>query len=167
MRRAPFAVILLATSTLLVGQKTSVQTAKTDGTAKPSVMAPAAKPKLTEQQKRGLNLLESAEGAAGGFEAPSRIVAYTQIARVYQTSDKKKAIDLLQQAYDSLQTLQLDSPNKAPESSGDTTTTAASAEPVCFSCARACGCTDRPNGSDHTHRRIAALAAVLRKEQKS
>ena len=112
MRRAPFAVILLATSTLLVGQETNVQTVKTATTPKASVRAPAAKPKLTEQQKRGLSLLESAEGAAGGFEAPSRIVAYTQIARVYQTSDKKKAIDLLQQAYDSLQTLQLDSPNK-------------------------------------------------------
>src|SRR6185437_8160711 len=77
-----------------------------------SARAPAAKPKLTEQQKRGLSLLESAEGAAGGFEAPSRIVAYTQIARVYQTNNKKKAVDLLQQAYESLQTLQLDSPNR-------------------------------------------------------
>ena len=112
MRRAPFAVILLATSTLLVGQETNVQTAKTAGTPKPSVTAPATKPKLTEQQKSGLNLLESAEGAAGGFEAPSRIVAYTQIAGVYQTNNKKKAVDLLQQAYESLRTLQLDSPNK-------------------------------------------------------
>ena len=112
MRRAPFAVILLATSTLLVGQETNVQTAKTAGTPKTKVTAPAAKPKLTEQQKRGLNLLESAEDAAGGFEATSRIVAYTQIARVYQANNKKKAVDLLQQAYDCLRTLQLDSPNK-------------------------------------------------------
>ncbi len=112
MRRALFAVILLVTSMLLVGQETNVQTAKTAGTPKPNVTAPATKPKLTEQQKRGLSLLESAEGAAGGFEAPSRIVAYTQIARVYQTNNKKKAVDLLQQAYESLRTLQLDSPNK-------------------------------------------------------
>jgi hypothetical protein len=112
MRRAPFAVILLAISALLVGQEANVQTAKTAATPKPSVTAPAAKPKLTEQQKRGLSLLESAAGAAGAFAAPSRIVAYTQIARVYQTSDKKKAIELLQQAYESLQTLQMDSSNK-------------------------------------------------------
>jgi hypothetical protein len=112
MRRVPFAVILLAISTLLVGQETNVQTAKTAATPKASATALAAKPKLTEQQKRGLSLLESAEGAAGGFEAPSRIVAYTQIARVYQTNNKKKAVDLLQQAYESLRTLQLDSPNK-------------------------------------------------------
>ena len=39
-------------------------------------------------------------------------MAYTQIARVYQTNNKKKAVDLLQQAYESLRTLQLDSPNK-------------------------------------------------------
>jgi len=113
MRRAPFAVILLAVSTFLVGQQTNVQTAKTDATPKASARAPAAKPKLTEQQKRGLSLLESAEGAAGGFEAPSRIVAYTQIARVYQTHNKKKAVDLLQQAYEGLRSLQLDSPNKS------------------------------------------------------
>ena len=37
MRRALFAVILLVTSMLLVGQETNVQTAKTAGTPKPSV----------------------------------------------------------------------------------------------------------------------------------
>ncbi len=112
MRRALFVVILLATSMLLAGQEANVQTAKTAGTPKTNVTAPAAKPKLTEQQKRGQSLLESAEGTAGGFEAPSRIVAYTQIARVYQTKNKKKAVDLLQQAYETLRTLQLDSANK-------------------------------------------------------
>ena len=34
MRRAPFAVILLATSMLLVGQETNVQTAKTAASSK-------------------------------------------------------------------------------------------------------------------------------------
>ena len=112
MRRAPVAVILLTASALLAAQEANVQTAKSAATPKPSVTTAAPKPKLTEQQKRGLNLLESAEASAAGLEAPSRIVAYTQIARVYQTSNKKKAVDLLQQAYDTLRTLQLDSPNK-------------------------------------------------------
>ncbi len=112
MRRAVIALILLATS-LLLGQEANVQTVKTASTPKSTATAPATKPKLTEQQKRGMSLLESAEGAVGGFEAPSRIVAYTQIAGIYQASNKKKAVDLLQQAYESLRTLQLDSPNKS------------------------------------------------------
>jgi hypothetical protein len=112
MRRAPVAVILLANSVLLFAQE-NVQTAKTSASPKPSVTAPATKPKLTEQQKRGQSLLESAETSAGGLETVSRIVAYTQIARVYQTSDKKKAVELLQQAYESLRSLQLDLPNKS------------------------------------------------------
>ena len=65
----------------------------------------------TDEQQRGLSLLETAEASAGGLEAPSRIVAYTQIARIYQKTNPKKAIDLLQQAYESLRTLQFDSPN--------------------------------------------------------
>jgi len=71
--------------------------------------ASAAKKKLTEQQKQGLNLLESAEATAGGFEAPSRIGAFGQIARSYQAIDKEKAIDLLQRAYDSFRTVEFDS----------------------------------------------------------
>ena len=112
MRRALIAFILLANSVLLVGQETNVQPAKTTSSPRPSVTAPGAKPKLTEQQKRGLRLLESAEASAGGFESASRIVAYAQIARVYQTNNKKKSVELLQQAYESVRTLQLDSADK-------------------------------------------------------
>ncbi len=111
MRRAPVVLILLTVSVSFVAQEAKVQPAKSVDNTKPSVTAPA-KPKLTEQQKRGLSLLETAEAGAGGLESTSRIVAYTQIARVYQTSNKNKAVDLLQQAYDTLRTLQLDSPNK-------------------------------------------------------
>jgi hypothetical protein len=112
MRRALAVVILFAASVFLVAQEVNVQTPKTAASPKTNVTAPAAKPKLTEQRKRGLNLLETAEASAGGFEAPSRIVAYTQIARVYQPNNKKRAIELLQQAYDSLRTLELDTPDK-------------------------------------------------------
>jgi hypothetical protein len=112
MRRTPALLILLTASVFVAAQEANVQTSKTAAAPKPSVTPPAAKPKLTEQQKRGLNLLESAEASAGELEPASRIVAYTQIARIYQTSNKNKAIDLLQQAYESLRTLQLDSPNK-------------------------------------------------------
>jgi hypothetical protein len=111
MRRSPFVLILLA-AVFFFAQEANVQPAKTASSPKPSVTAATAKPKLTEQQKRGLNLLESTEASAGGLEPASRIVVYTQIARVYQTNNKKKAVELLQQAYDSLRTLQLDSPDK-------------------------------------------------------
>ena len=112
MRRATIVLILLAASVFSVAQEANIEAAKSDATPKASATAPPAKPKLTEQQKRGLSLLESAEASAGGLESASRIVAYAQIARVYQTNDKKKSVELLQQAYDSLRTLQLDSADK-------------------------------------------------------
>ena len=84
-------------------------------TPKATAVQPA-KPKLTNEQKRGLSLLETAEPLAGGLEAPSRIVAYTQIARIYQKNNPKKAIDLLQRAYESLRGLQFDSPNSGMNS---------------------------------------------------
>jgi hypothetical protein len=89
-----------------VGANNGVSSKPTKATA-----VQPAKPKLTDEQQRGLSLLETAEASAGGLEAASRIVAYTQIARIYQKTNPKKAIDLLQQAYESLQTLQFDSPN--------------------------------------------------------
>jgi len=107
MRRACVVFFPILVSVIASAQVTNVQTAKVQKAAKEPT-----KPKLNEEQKRGLSLLESAEGAAGGLEAPSRIVAYTQMAGIYRTSNKKKAVDLLQQAYESLRTLQLDSPNK-------------------------------------------------------
>lgn len=107
MRRAFVVLVLLVTSLSSLSQDANVQTAKVQKAAKEPT-----KPKLTEQQKRGLSLLESAEASADGLESASRIVAYTQIAHVYQTNNKKKAVELLQQAYDSLRTLQLDSPDK-------------------------------------------------------
>ncbi len=86
------------------------------GSAKPASakanVAQPAKPKLTDAQKQGLDLLETAEATTAGLEGPSRIVAYSQIARSYQAIDKKKAVELLEQAYDSLRTLQFDSPDQ-------------------------------------------------------
>jgi len=55
-----------------------------------------AKPKLTDEQQRGFSFLETAEASAGGLEAPSRIVAYTLIAQIYQKTNRKKAINLVQ-----------------------------------------------------------------------
>ena len=99
----------MAASVFLVAQEANVQPAKTTSSPKPSVTAPPAKPKLTEQQKRGFSLLESAEAAAGGLQTPSRIVAYVHIVQICRTTEKKKAIDLMERAYESAMTLQPDS----------------------------------------------------------
>ena len=116
--RPPLIVLLLLIAALITHAQEPAPVGATNGvsskptTSKATAVQPA-KPKLTDEQQRGLSLLETAEASAGGLEAPSRIVAYTQIARIYQKTNPKKAIELLQQAYESLRTLQFDSPNSA------------------------------------------------------
>jgi hypothetical protein len=116
--RASLIVSLLLTAALIAAAQEPPPVAVSKGASSIAAKSKAtavqpAKPKLTDEQKRGLSLLETAEASAGELEAPSRIVAYTQIARIYQKTNPKKAIDLLQHAYESLQNLQFDSPNSA------------------------------------------------------
>src|SRR4051812_12362166 len=55
-----------------------------------------AKPKLTpEQLQRGRQMLESAEMSAMGMEGGMRAYGLLQVANGYLTSDKKKALELL------------------------------------------------------------------------
>lgn len=58
-----------------------------------------AKPKTTpEQLERGRQMLQTAEAAAGGMEGGMRAYALLQIARAYQPQNKKKALELLNDA---------------------------------------------------------------------
>src|SRR6185369_11381465 len=59
----------------------------------------AAKPKPTaEQLKRGRQMLERAEASAMGMERGMRAYALLQVANAYATTDKKKALELLDAA---------------------------------------------------------------------
>jgi hypothetical protein len=107
MRERYVAAALFVLSAVVIAQDTSVQSAKAHS---PKLQNPAiAKRNLTEQQKQGLSLLQSAEAAAGGMETPSRIVADMQIAQVYRATDKKKALELTERSYEHARTLQSNS----------------------------------------------------------
>ena len=58
-----------------------------------------AKPKPTpEQMRRGRQMLETAEASAYGMEGGMRAYALLQVAAGYTTTDKKKALELLDNA---------------------------------------------------------------------
>lgn len=61
--------------------------------------APQERPKPSpEMQKRGYDLLQIAEAGASGLDGGMRAFAQLQVARAYELSDKKKALELLQNA---------------------------------------------------------------------
>ncbi|HEX6880117.1 MAG TPA: hypothetical protein VF135_07120 [Terriglobales bacterium] len=56
-------------------------------------------PKLTpEQRERAMQLLDGAASGAAGLDSGSRAYSLIEVARVYQFIDKKKAVELLEQA---------------------------------------------------------------------
>ncbi len=56
-------------------------------------------PKLTpEQRERAMQLLDGAAAGAAGLDSGSRAYSLIEVARVYQSIDKKKAVELLEQA---------------------------------------------------------------------
>ncbi|HEX7289186.1 MAG TPA: hypothetical protein VF532_23580 [Candidatus Angelobacter sp.] len=58
-----------------------------------------AKPKLTEEQRQALNLLEVSEAAARGAEPPMRSYSLLQIASSFPTPDEKRSRALLRDAF--------------------------------------------------------------------
>jgi tetratricopeptide (TPR) repeat protein len=70
------------------------------------------KPLTKEEQRRVQQLLEGAEAGTASLDAASRIISYTELARAYQLSDKKKAVELLESALSSTRNLQLESANE-------------------------------------------------------
>lgn len=61
--------------------------------------ATEARPKLTEEQKSALQILETAEGSARGMEAPMRSYSLFQIASSLTNTDQKKARSILNDAF--------------------------------------------------------------------
>ncbi len=96
MRALAIATSLL-TCLLGFAQEPRAQAAKTEALNKTST---TAKRKLTTDQKRAMQLLESAEGASAGLDPTSRTIALRELARAYQSNDKAKAVGLLERAYE-------------------------------------------------------------------
>jgi len=51
-----------------------------------------------EQQERAMQLLDGAAAGAAGLDSGSRAYSLIQVARVYRSTDKRKAVELLEQA---------------------------------------------------------------------
>jgi hypothetical protein len=62
------------------------------------VTRPEAKKITPEQRERAMQLLDGAAAGASGLDSGSRAYSLIQVARVYQSTDKKKAVELLEQA---------------------------------------------------------------------
>lgn len=63
-------------------------------------------PKITKEQRdQAMQLLQAAEAGAQGMDAGSRTYAFMQIARMYRESDKKKAVELLDEAWTASRTV--------------------------------------------------------------
>ncbi len=96
MRRGICCVFLLV-ATIAAAQVQEQQ--QVQRRAPRAVDSAAAKAKPTPAElERGRRMLETAEAAASGMEGGVRAYALLQIARVYQISDKKKAVTLLNDA---------------------------------------------------------------------
>ncbi len=105
------AAVLLLSSFTLAQQQQQMET-RTE--ARPEQKKQATPPpKLSKQEeKRAMELLESAEAAAGAFQPATRALAYVELARAYQMTDRDKAADLLEQAYTATRDLQIHTPNE-------------------------------------------------------
>lgn len=94
MRIRPFLATLLLSGVCVAQVVIDQQVQTTRGGAEN-----AAKPKPSaEQLKRGHEMLERAEASAMGMERGMRAYALLQVANAYATSDKKKSIELLEDA---------------------------------------------------------------------
>jgi tetratricopeptide (TPR) repeat protein len=62
-----------------------------------------------DELRRVQQLLESAEAGSAALDAPSRIVAYTELAHAYQNTDPKKTTALLERALAATRDLQFES----------------------------------------------------------
>ena len=67
---------------------------------------PAKTKPTAEQLQRGQQMLENAEASAYGMEGGMRAYALLQVAKAYSPTDKKKALELLQNALAATKALQ-------------------------------------------------------------
>lgn len=107
MKRFAVVAALLCLSASLFGQHSEVSMSVAGrGHAPQKAEKPTA-----EQEAYGHKLLELAEGESGALQGGMRAFANLRLARAYQSSDKKKAIALLESAFTSTQEIDDD---KAP-----------------------------------------------------
>lgn len=90
---------LLVISLICFGQAPANKQAKPVKTSATTKEQAKAKPRLTEEQKLALQVLESSEASARGLEAPMRSYALLQIASAFITKDDKKARSLLHDSF--------------------------------------------------------------------
>ncbi|HET9697474.1 MAG TPA: hypothetical protein VFP40_11450 [Terriglobales bacterium] len=69
------------------------------------------KPLTKEEQRRVQQLLDNAEAGSSALDSASRVVACTELAKAYQSSNKKKATELLETALTTTRDLQFESAN--------------------------------------------------------
>lgn len=90
-------VAMMAPATIAQGQEVSVEQR---GVRAQGTPAKKDSPKLTkEQREQAMQMLDAAAAGARGMDAGSRAYALMQVARGYQGTDKKKAVELLDEAW--------------------------------------------------------------------
>ena len=96
VRRLMIAVLILGSMGLAQQQQQqqSIGIAIRDGAAPDA----STKKPSKEQLERGMDMLKTAEGQAAGLQGGMRAYTYLQLARAYATSDKAKALELLEDA---------------------------------------------------------------------
>lgn len=97
---------VLAVSAISVIPSVLVAQSQPNAPLKAANAAPAAaknhlpaKPKLTDEQKVALNILEASEAASRGLEAPMRSYSLLQISSSFPTPDEKRSRALLRDAF--------------------------------------------------------------------
>jgi len=104
-------LIVVTSSFLCFGQAPAGKQVKP---VKAATTVPAkTKPKLTEEQKLALQVLESSEASARGLEAPMRSYSLLQVASTFITRDDKKARSLLRDAFTASLEIQDDDDTKS------------------------------------------------------
>jgi tetratricopeptide (TPR) repeat protein len=98
MRKALGLILaVFAISPLTIGQQ-NTQIMQQQQRGERGGAPPEAKKISPEQRERAMQLLDGAAAGAAGLDSGSRAYSLIQVARVYQSTDKKKAVELLEQA---------------------------------------------------------------------
>lgn len=96
---ATFAVCLVASSFLSAQDQPKAKAKLAKASAPAGKPADAAKPKLTDEQKQALDILEVSEATSRGSEPPMRSYSLLQIASSFPVPDEKRSRALLQDAF--------------------------------------------------------------------
>ena len=112
MRTLAIFCAALTVSSIAFSQQQQVQMNQVQVQQGGPAQSAKSKPLTKEEQRRVRQLLEGAEAGTASLDSASRIISYTELARAYQLTDKKKAVELLESALSSTRNLQLESANE-------------------------------------------------------